>query len=176
MILYVNGEDFSAGAKAANDFSFANDDFKYVALGAKPHPQNLSVSYGMHLSKMLKLALICEAEAQSSNERILDTTYNYIDSINSKQFTIVAIGWTSLTPKTIQIHEQIYELHKALSKKKISHVFFNAVNDMSIVPEDSQKNWKRNFIGPYDQSANDYDHLSWAQILFNHLTTQNISV
>jgi hypothetical protein len=176
MILYVNGTDFSAGAKAANEFSFANDDFKYVALGSKPHPQNLSVSYGMHLSKMLKLALVCEAESQSTNERILNTTYNYINNISPKQFTIVVIGWGSLTLKTIKMHEEIYELHTILTKKKISHLFFNEVANMSVVPKDLHKNWKHNFIGPYDQIANEFDHLSWAQLLFKHLTTQNISV
>lgn len=176
MILYVNGEDFSAGAKAANEFSFANDDYRYVALGSKAHPENLSVSYGMHLSKMLKLALVCEAEAQSSNERILETTYKYINTISSKQFTNVVVGWAPINPKNIKVHEEIYKLHKALSKKKIPHLFFNAVSDMSLVPKDEHKNWKKNFIGPYNENAKGQTHLSWAQFLFKQLTTQNISV
>lgn len=176
MILYVNGEDFSAGAKAVNDFSFANDDYRYVASGSKPHPENLSVSYGMHLSKMLKLALVCEAESQSTNERILKTTHTYINGISPKQFTNVVIGWAPITTKTIAVHDQIRDLHKALYKKKIPHLFFNAKNDMSIVPEEDRKNWKKNFIEPYTNSALGHTHLSWAQFLFKQLTNQNINV
>jgi len=174
MILYVNGEDFSAGARAVNDFSFANDDFKYVALGLKPHPQNLSVSYGMHLSKMLKLALVCEAEAQSTNERILETTYAYLNNINPKQYTTVIIGWSLV--KNADMHEQIYNLHKLLSKKKIPHLFFNAVSDMSFIPQEMRKKWKSNFIEPYNNSLSTKDHLFWAQYLFKHLTTNNINI
>lgn len=176
MKLYINGEDFSAGAFAVNDFSFANDDFKYVAFGLKPHPDNLAASYGMHLSKMLALALVCEAEAQSSNQRIIDTTYNYINNISPKQYTIIVIGWAALDKKTIHVHDEIYDLHKLLYKKKLPHLFFNAVNDMSIVPKENRKNWKQNFIGPYNQSATKHDHLFWAQYLFKHLTINNISV
>lgn len=176
MILFVNGEDFSAGAKIANDFSFANDDFRYVALGQKPHPENLAVSYGMHLSKMLKLALVCMAEAKSSNQRILDTTYDYLYKISTKQHTVVVIGWATVEKKNIQDHEKIYELHEYLKNKKIPHLFFNSTDCFSIIPKDQRKDWGTNFINPYSSTANDANHLFWAQNLFNHLTTNNISV
>lgn len=176
MILFVNGEDFSAGAKAVNDFSFANDDFRFVALGLKPHPDNLAASYGMHLSKMLKLALVCSAEASSTNQRILDTTYEYINSINPKQHTVVIIGWGKIDKKNIQEHESIYELHQFLTKKKIPHLFFNATDCFTNVPKELHKDWNHNFIDPYLKTANGSSHLFWAQYLFKHLTTNNISV
>jgi len=97
MILYVNGDSHAAGAQAVNDYCFANDDFTKVALGRKPHPDNLAVSWGAHLSKMLNLALVCDAEAASSNERILRTTTSFLDTVDSKRYShlMVIIGWSN---------------------------------------------------------------------------------
>ena len=97
MILYVNGDSHSAGAQAVNDYCFANDDFAKVALGRKPHPDNLEVSWGMQLSKMLKLALVCDAEAASSNERILRTTYSFLETLDQKRYpyVMIIIGWSN---------------------------------------------------------------------------------
>lgn len=97
MILYVNGDSHSAGAQAVNNHCFANDDFSKVALGRKPHPDNLEVSWGMQLSKMLKLALVCDAEAASSNERILRTTYSFLETLDQKRYpyVMVIIGWSN---------------------------------------------------------------------------------
>ena len=176
MILYVNGEDFSAGAKAVNNFLFANDDFRYVALGSKPHPDNLQASYGMHLSKMLKLALVCAAESSSPNQRILDTTYDYILKVKPKTYFIVVIGWAKVEKKNISDHEKIYELHCLLKDKNIPHLFFNAVDSFSNVPNNLRKTWDNNFIEPYTKNANGQDHLFWAQYLFNYLTKHKISI
>jgi hypothetical protein len=109
MILYINGDSHSAGAQSVNDFCFANDDFSKVALGRKPHPDNLNASYGMHLSKMLKLALVCDAEAGCSNERILRTTYDYVNKINTKQYNFIVIGWTNWT-RTEWYDEELNEM------------------------------------------------------------------
>ena len=97
MILYVNGDSHTAAAQAVNDYCFANDDFSKVALGRKPHPDNLEVSWGNHLSKILKLALVCDAEAASSNERILRTTHLFLDTLDQKRYPYVMmiIGWSN---------------------------------------------------------------------------------
>jgi hypothetical protein len=176
MILYVNGSNYSAGAKAVNKFLFANDDFRYVALGAKPHPDNLAASYGMHLSKLLKLALICGAEANSSNTRILDTTYEYINNIDIKQHTVVIIGWAKIEKRDVQDHEKIFELHQYLKNKKITHLFFNETDAFTNVPKNFHKDWGVNFLEPYTKHANSHAHLFWARYLFKHLTTNNITV
>lgn len=97
MILYVNGDSHAAGAQAVNDYCFANDDFTKVALGRKPHPDNLNASWGMHLSKMLNLALVCDAEAGCSNERILRTTQEFINKNYKKSNFMIVIGWTNWT-------------------------------------------------------------------------------
>ena len=236
MILYVNGDSHSAGAQSVNNYAFANDDFTKVALGRKPHPDNVAASYGMQLSKMLKLALVCDAESGCSNERILRTTYDYINSIPKKQHTFVLIGWTnwtrtewfdeelnemiqinasfadSATPnlqkkfkqyvatlnfiqKQIEWQDKIYQLHLDLNEREISHLFFNANDDLHQIPLDLRKDWGSNYIHPYDPKQNYLQvcynagyrhnewyhykkdaHLFWAQYLFNWLTTYNISV
>ncbi len=176
MILYVNGEDFSAGAKAVNDYSFANDDFRHVALGTKPHPENLVASYGMHLSKMLALALVCNAEAQFTNQQILETTNNYLENIDPKQYTIVIIGWTKVAKNRIEEHGQIYNLHRYLVQRNITHLYFNATDPFSNVPKELHKDWGFNFIEPYSSTATGHTQLSWAQYLFNHLTKHKISI
>lgn len=94
MILYVNGDNHSAASRATNDHSFASDDFSKVALGKKPHPDNLAVSYGMQLSKMLRLALVNDAQSGSSNERIMRTTREFLANRNKNDYTVVIIGWS----------------------------------------------------------------------------------
>ena len=98
MILYTNGDEVTAAAQLVNEYSYASDDFTKVALGKKPHPDNLNASWSMHLSKLLKLSLVCEAEAYCSNERILRTTYDFVrnklPALDSK-LTYIVIGWTA---------------------------------------------------------------------------------
>ena len=97
MILYVNGDEHTAAAKAANDFAYANDDIRYVVQGLRPHPDNLAVSWGMNLSKKLKLGLKCDAESGASNDRIIRTTNAFLNTLGSlgNPYTVIVIGWTS---------------------------------------------------------------------------------
>ena len=97
MILYVNGDDHTSAAGAANDFAFANSDIRFVAQGRRPHPDNLDVSWGMRLSKKLGLGLKCDAESGSSNDRIYRTTFDFIKSLKlrGKPYTVAVIGWTT---------------------------------------------------------------------------------
>jgi len=93
-ILYVNGDSHSTAAEAVNKFCFAEDDIKLWNTKGKrlPHPDNLEVSYGNLLSKKLNTTLICEAEAASSNDRIIRTTTQYLE--NNKP-DIIVIGWST---------------------------------------------------------------------------------
>ncbi len=235
MILYVNGDSHSAGAQAVNDYAFANDDFSKVALGKKPHPENLKVSYGSNLSNFLKLALVCDAEAGCSNERIIRTTYDYLNIKDNKQKTLIVIGWTnwtrtewfdedlneliqinasfenSATPnllkkfkhyvaklnivdKQIEWNDKIYQLHLDLNELNIPHLFFNANDDLALVPNNKRYDWNNSYIFPYDTTNylkicheagyrhNEWyhykqdAHLFWARYLFNWLTKNNILI
>ena len=94
MILYINGDSHSAAGEAVNSYCFAEDDTRYSYMGRAPHPDNLKVSYGAELSKILKAKLICQAESASSNDRIIRTTREFLKQpTNDKPFVI--IGWST---------------------------------------------------------------------------------
>lgn len=97
MILYTNGGEHTVAARAVNEYSYANDDIRYVAQGRRPHPDNLAVSWSMDLSRMLNLGLACDAEAGSSVDRIIRTTDQFLEHRKSMRlpYTVVVIGWTT---------------------------------------------------------------------------------
>lgn len=92
MIVYVNGDSHSAAAEAVNTHAFACDDPLYWALGRQPHPDNERVSYGCHLANMMHAVLWCDAESASSNDRIIRTTWEYLQE-QSPDY--VVIGWST---------------------------------------------------------------------------------
>ena len=93
MILYVNGDSHSAGAEAVNNHCFAEDDPLYRGLGRRPHPDNERASYGCLIANELRAILHCDAEAASSNDRIIRTTRDYIENEGKPDF--VLIGWST---------------------------------------------------------------------------------
>ncbi len=93
MILYVNGDSHSAGAEAVNNYCFAQDDPLYKNLGRIPHPENERASYGCLLANELNAIFHCDAEAASSNDRIIRTTRQYIKETGSPDF--IVIGWST---------------------------------------------------------------------------------
>ena len=94
MILYINGDSHSAAGEAVNDYCFAEDDPKYFYMGRAPHPDNLKVSYGAELGKLLKAKLKCDAESASSNDRIIRTTEQFL-TLPSNDKIFIIIGWST---------------------------------------------------------------------------------
>jgi hypothetical protein len=94
MILYVNGDSHSSGAEAVNRHCFANDDSVYwqPEYYLKPHPDNLEVSYGNQLAKMIGAELYCDASAAGSNYRIIRTTKDYL---KNNRPDVMIIGWST---------------------------------------------------------------------------------
>lgn len=101
MIVYVNGDSHSAGAEAANAYCFLSDDpamawdhydRTQTAAGRVPHPNNVKVSYGQRIADYYNSTLVCNAESGSSNQRILRTTYDYLNNNNPE---LVIIGWAT---------------------------------------------------------------------------------
>lgn len=92
MILYVNGDSHSAGAEAVLSYCFAEEDQKYKHLGRKPHPINLTYSYGNLIAQQLNAQLVCDAESASSNDRIIRTTNEYLKN-NTPD--LIIIGWST---------------------------------------------------------------------------------
>lgn len=95
MILYVNGDSHTAGAEAVNPYAFAEDDSKYFYMGRAPHPDNISVSWGKLLSKSLKAGFHCEAESGSSNQRILRTTKQWLESNQKLDRILLIVQWST---------------------------------------------------------------------------------
>ena len=185
MILYVNGDSHAAGAEAVNTYAFADDDIKYVALGKRPHPDNLNVSWGMRLSKILNLGLNCDAESGSSNDRIIRTTHEFIDRRGNLgyPYTVVVIGWSTwereewydeeenhwcqisatkadYRQKETEAHSKIYELHQKLRLHQIPHLFFNAQWHFSLT-QDSDTDWHGCYLDPYNAEMS---YSEWAVI------------
>lgn len=93
MILYTNGDSHTTAAEAVNSYCFANDDPRYRTMGRVAHPDNLKVSYGLHLARALGMNLMCEAESASSNDRIIRTTKRYLSRNGDPEFLV--IGWST---------------------------------------------------------------------------------
>lgn len=108
MILYTNGDSNTAGAELANDFAFAEDDPKYKDLGREPHPDNLPLSYGAIIANKLQWEFKCDAESASSNERIMRTTVEYLNTNPDDPF--ILIGWAGWDREEWEIDGQKYQV------------------------------------------------------------------
>jgi hypothetical protein len=78
MILYVNGDSHTAAAEAVTPHAFAGDDGLLDPTDRSPHPDNLAVSWGAVLAKLLENHFECGAESAGSNDRIIRTTREYL--------------------------------------------------------------------------------------------------
>lgn len=96
MILYVNGDSHTAGAEAVNAHAFAEDDSDFNYLGRRPHPDNLSVTWGQQLATALKYSFACDAESAASNYRIMRTTRDWIQRHpRSLDGLLMVIQWST---------------------------------------------------------------------------------
>jgi acyl-CoA thioesterase FadM len=93
MILYANGCSHTAAAEAVVPDAFAVDDGR-AGIDRRPHPANLAASWCTQLAEQLGAELVCDAESGSSNDRILRTTRQWIDT-NDVSNTFVVIQWTT---------------------------------------------------------------------------------
>jgi len=95
MLLYVNGCSHTAAAEAVNPAAFAEDDWNYRALGRRPHPDNLAVSWCTHLADQLGMPMVCDAESASSNDRIIRTSRARLDQYSGADDIFVILQWTT---------------------------------------------------------------------------------
>ena len=128
MILYVNGDSHTAAAEAVNNHAFAEDDSRYWHLERRPHPDNLSVSWGKLLSERLKSSFICDAESASSNDRIIRTTKDWIQASEKELYrTVMVIQWSTWEREEWQIDKKYYQVN---------------ASGIDIVPESHQQQYK----------------------------------
>ena len=112
MILYVNGDSHTAAAEAVNSHAFAEDDNQYWHQRRRPHPDNLAASWGKLLSDRLKATFHCDAESASSNDRIIRTTKEYIESHQKTLHrTIMVIQWSTWEREEWIIDDEYYQVN-----------------------------------------------------------------
>lgn len=111
MILYVNGDSHAAAAEAVNPHAFAEDDSQYFYMGRAAHPDNLRVSWARKLSDTLKTTLDCQAESASSNQRIMRTTREWLDTNDSYPGDVLAIiQWSTWERQEWLIDGRYYQV------------------------------------------------------------------
>ena len=112
MILYVNGDSHTAAAEAVNSYAFAEDDSKYWHMERRPHPDNLAVSWGRLLADRLKANFYCDAESASSNDRIMRTTKQWIQTHEKDLYrTFVVIQWSTWEREEWLIDGKYYQIN-----------------------------------------------------------------
>jgi hypothetical protein len=94
MILYANGCSHTAAAEAVVPDCFATDDGR-SGIDRRPHPENLAASWCTRLAEHLGADLVCHAESGSSNDRILRTTQQWLDTNADLSNVFVVIQWTT---------------------------------------------------------------------------------
>ena len=154
MLLYVNGDEISAGACAINDFVQANDDINYKASGNKAHPENIMHSYGYYLSRLLNVGFRCEATVKENHDDIYNSVINFIDNVLPKlrsQYTVVAVGWMP----DPDIHK-LNVLADKLKEHNIEYVFFNTKKPLL-------KSAELSFGNYLDLTAKDECFLHWCK-------------
>lgn len=182
MLLYVNGDELSAGACCVNDFVQADDDYRFTAQSNKAHPENVMHSYGYYLSRLLNLGFRCEATVKNTNNQIFSETTEFVTQILprlSSSYTVVCLELTS----TVDI-VQLNTLAKLLANNRIDSVFFNTKKPLPETAELTFKNcidlhndnecftnWCRS--NNYQLKNNRYPdaqvHNAWAKYLFSKM-------
>ena len=102
--------------------------------------------------------IIIQWSTWEREEWLIDSTYYQINASGVDQVPkshqqqyqeyIASIDWQK---RTEQAHEEIWEFHKELDKKKIKHIFFNGNNDFSKIQK--QRAWKKSYIAPYNPAT-----------------------
>lgn len=148
MILYVNGDSHTAAAEAVNPHAFAEDDPDLFYMGRAPHPANLDVSWGKVLSVAAKATFRCDAESASSNDRIMRTTRQWIDTTgyHAKEIAMI-IQWSTWERAEWLIDGTYYQINAS----GIDHV------------PDSHKDRYREFIAAVDwnRSSREWHDRIW---------------
>ena len=148
MILYVNGDSHTAAAECVTPHAFAEDDPKLWYLGRRPHPENIEHSWGKLLSQRLSCGFKCNAESASSNDRIIRTTREWMNTFPDDLYkTLMVIQWSTwereewlIDGKYYQINasgiDEVPESHQNLYKE-----FVAGVNWQQKTKEAHEKVW-----------------------------------
>ena len=90
-MIYINGDDHSAGAEIISGVSFAENDPKYTAYGRRPHPEAVKLTYGYKVAAQLNQGFFCDAESSGSCDRIMRTFRKFLNDTKNKKDVFVII-------------------------------------------------------------------------------------
>lgn len=155
MILYINGDAHAAAANAVVNVSSAEEDIDLWWMGSAPHPENLKLSFGAYIAKVLKARLIVEAKHNQTNQNIIDSTSQFIQNNPVKEDLVIIIGFPENN------FEQMSEFGKQLKEQNVKHILYPTEDyikwliDRKFEPDnfgyfgtDAQKAWAGNLIKP----------------------------
>jgi hypothetical protein len=155
MILYINGDGHSAAAMASTDFVTAEDDVDLWYMGRAPHPVNLRRSYGAYIASVLKARLLVEADANNTNQTVIDQTKKFIEN-NPVNEQILVIAGLPVYDKL-----QFDEFGAYFKQRNIKHILYpvsdyiewltlrhHTPNEFGYFDELAHKDWAGNLIKP----------------------------
>lgn len=157
MILYVNGDGHAAAANAVVNVVVAEEDIDLWWMGGAPHPENLDVSFGKYISKVLKARLVVEAKPKQTNQDIINSTNNFIKANPVKEEIIVIIGFPENN------FEQLSEFGKQLKTQSIKHILYPVEDYIKWLTE---RKFEPDEFGYFGSDA----HRAWAGNLIKPLT------
>jgi hypothetical protein len=109
MVIYANGDSHTAGAEAVNTYAFANDDPALFYMGRQPHPENALVAWPRILGDLIKMPVHNNAESASSNQRIMRTTREWLDT-TTHQDIFAIIQWSTWERKEWLYEDTYYQV------------------------------------------------------------------
>lgn len=129
MILYAAGGSLTAGSYVANEFCVASDDFKYVTMGAVPHPDNLKSSWSSIAAAMCGMALVNRSCPMARSSQQFVHISDFIDSMYGNAFAFAREHGKSglfmvfeLNPGIWPHHQKLSDLSVALNLIQVPHL------------------------------------------------------
>lgn len=207
MILYVNGDSHSSGAELSNP-SKAWPQLLADRLGCVLINESKS---GASNSRIMRVASTSLVHSNRNTLAIIGwTSWEREEWLHNNQYYDVNSGGHDVLPNELQsrykqwvteqgpdqqalksrnTHSQIHRLHRSLNDRHIQHLFFNAVMPFQHnLLDPVQKDWGKNYLGPYDNDLSYYWYLKkqgfkstkynhyaedaqavWADVLYNHI-------
>lgn len=157
MILYINGDEHSAAAEAATPYVNAEENFDLWWMGDAPNPENVKVSFGNILSRVLKSRLTIEAKRGQSNEQIISATKKFFGANAIKEECLAIIAMPNPNIK------QTKEFAQYLTNINVKHIIYTVDEYVTWLKEQGHK---PNVNGYFDSKA----HAAWAGALIKQLT------
>lgn len=155
MILYINGDAHAAAANAVVNVVAAEEDIDLWWMGGAPHPENLNVSFGKYISKVLNARPVIEAKANQTNSDIIAATKSFLDKNPVKEDLVVIISFPENNL------EQLSDFGKELKALNIKHILYPsedyvkwlkdrnfAIDDFGYFGPDAHRAWAGNLIKP----------------------------